>query len=120
MKQNLIRWGLCLGITVVFQVAAAQEIERKVAFDNYRKYALEVGKPTDKTKEQAILSYRDYFSKNGYRKSKTNLDGWEKYISLLKADGTFSDLDDSSVGKSVDGNDANSGAVIVELSLIHI
>lgn len=114
MKQTLIRWCAYIGITVVFQVAAAQEIERKVAFDNYRKYALEVGKPTDKTKEQAILSYRDYFSKNGYRKSKTNLDGWEKYISLLKADGTFSDLDDSSVGKSVDGNDANSGAVIVE------
>lgn len=57
MKQNLIRWGLCMGITVVFQTAMAQETERKAAFDNYCQYALEASKPTDKAKEQAILSY---------------------------------------------------------------
>lgn len=114
MKQNLIRWRLCMGITVVFQTAMAQETERKAAFDNYCQYALEASKPTDKAKEQAILSYRDYFSKNGYRKFKTGSKEWEKNVALLKADGTFSDLDDNSVGKTIDGNEANSGAVIVE------
>ncbi|MDE6349149.1 MAG: polysaccharide lyase [Bacteroides sp.] len=114
MKRNIIKWSLCLCTAAVLQTAAAQEAEQQAALDNYHKYARQASAPADPAKEQAILSYRNYFARNGYRKGGISAKGWEKNDALLQADGTFSDLDDRLVGKSFDGNEANSGAIIVE------
>lgn len=114
MKRNLIKWGLCLCTITLLQTANAQEAEQQAAFDNYRRYARQASAPADPAKEQAILAYRNRFAQEGYRKFGTSAKGWEKNASLLQDNGTFSDLDDRNVGKSFDGNEANSGAVIVE------
>lgn len=114
MKLNLQKWGLLIGITAFSHVAFAQTTERQTAFDNYHRYTEEAKKVADPEKREAVLSYRNYLAEHGYRKTKGLLNVWEKNLNLLNADGTFSDLNDKEVGISKDGNEANSGAVIVE------
>lgn len=114
MKHYLCKWGLLMGIITLSHTALAQKTEREIAFNDYRRYTMEARKVTDPVKEAAILSFRNYLAEHGYRKRGGLLDVWEKNVRLLKTDGSFSDLDETEVGKSKDGNEANKGGVIVE------
>lgn len=114
MKHYLGKWGLLISVAAFSHTALTQETERQIAFDNYRQYTMDARKVTDPVKEAAVLSYRDYLAEHGYRKTGNLLKVWEKNVHLLNADGSFSDLDDKEVGKSKDGNEANSAGVIVE------
>lgn len=114
MRGQWIKWCMCVGIMAFAPMAFAQDAERQVAFENYRKYATEACNQADAVKKEAVNRYRDYFAKHGYRKFGTSAKGWEKHVPLLNADGSFSDLNANEVGKAKDGNAANSGAVIVD------
>ena len=67
--------------------------EVKFAFDNYRRYANEAKGVKNPAKEQAVEAYRQYYGKNGYRRSSldTSLSAKE-CISQLNDKGQFVDM----------------------------
>lgn len=67
--------------------------EVKFAFDNYHRYANEAKAVKNPAKEQAVEAYRQYYGKNGYRRSSldTSLSAKE-CISQLNDKGQFVDM----------------------------
>ncbi|WP_294618766.1 polysaccharide lyase family 8 super-sandwich domain-containing protein [uncultured Bacteroides sp.] len=92
----------------------AQEMERKIAFDNYRQYANAAREMKDAAKEASILAFRDHFSKHPYRGIDFSKSQWKEYVPLLMADGSFSDLKDEDAGKAKGGNAADSAGSIAD------
>ncbi len=71
----------------------AQEKERIIAFDNYKKYFNQQDALKSKEKADAILKYRQYFAKNNYRISKSkSVNSALESLSLLNEDGRFEDM----------------------------
>lgn len=111
MKYKL---GLLISAISFSCALSAQEVERKIAFDNYRQYTVDAQKVKDSVKEAAILSFREYFSKNAYRGADFSKSKWEEYVRLLMANGSFSDLKDEDAGKVKGGNAADSAGSITD------
>lgn len=114
MKRRFGRLSLLISVTALSCSLSAQEMERKISYDNYRQYTVAAQKIKDSVKEASILSYREYFSKNAYRGSDTFGCKWEECVQQLMPDGSFSDLKDEDAGKVKSGNAANSAGSITD------
>ena len=109
-----LRFTLSITLSVIYLTIFAQTKEEKVAWSNYQKYyeaGFTQGTPE---KQQAIGEFRTYFSRAGYKKYSGG--DWRKTyendLLRLQADGIFIDLKDSDAGKSLGGNEADSGGSI--------
>ena len=87
--KNLI---LTLLISFVTLTASSQEAERKVAFDNYRRYYGEARMQKDTEKEKSIEMFRQSFHRNPYRDSKGYRSNAEECLKQLTPNGEFTSL----------------------------
>ena len=110
-----MKYKLILIISTVFISTAmyAQQAERRIAFDNYKKYYVDAKDEVSSDKESSMLSFRKYFFDYGFRRGKTS-SKWKDYIDLLQDDGAFIDLDDNDAGKPMGDNAANSAGIITD------
>lgn len=94
---------------------SAQNAEAKMSIDNYHHYYRQGEQTASPEKRAFIEEYRQYLYKSDWLYSIiANQYKLKELIALLQEDGRFSDLDDSTVGVSTDGNLANSGGVVTE------
>ncbi|MFV0586322.1 polysaccharide lyase family 8 super-sandwich domain-containing protein [Bacteroides reticulotermitis] len=114
MKCKVRKLGWIVFILIYPLNLSAQEAERKIAYDNYRQYETAAQQVSDPAKEASIQLFRKYFSEYSERISKNLQLELEKYIQLLRTDGSFSDLSDSNAGKALKGNEADSGGSITD------
>ncbi|MCU7552866.1 polysaccharide lyase beta-sandwich domain-containing protein [Chitinophagaceae bacterium LB-8] len=73
----------------------AQDVERKLAYDNYLKYSTHAMTVKDAEKEASIKKYREYFNKTPYRYAQLAKDmkmSSRECYALLGDDGQFTDL----------------------------
>lgn len=92
-------------------VLFSQNAESKLEIKDYYFYTKQAQAAESPLKTTAIDSFRQQL----FKQSKSNVDiSLENVLSLLQKDGTFSDLDDQDVGKTSNGNDADSGGAVTE------
>jgi hypothetical protein len=77
-----------------FFYCLGQSVEQKVAFSNYHKYYHPVVSQ-QKVKDEAILKFRENYSKNAYHFSSLKAAGnWKFLLEQINADGSFKDFTD--------------------------
>ncbi len=109
-----LRFTLSIALSIVYLNVFAQTEEEKIARSNYQKYYKAGFAQSTPEKQQALEDFRTSLSNHAYKKYSGG--DWQKSykddLQKLQTDGTFIDLKDSDAGKSLGGNEADSGGSI--------
>ena len=91
MKFKTIITGLSL---MTFAILPAQEVERELALNNYKRYYSEARQCKNTEKEEAIEKLRAYFKNHPYRqRSEATLKDVRNYLNQLTEEGVFADME---------------------------
>ena len=114
MKTSFLTIMVCSVLSSA--ILQAGETERRISFENYRKYYALSYDTAPVEKIRSLAAFREYFAIHPFSlTSGINDRKYSDYLPLLQKDGKFSDLKDEDAGKAdIGGNEANSAGCIIE------